>query len=85
MKTRLLALLLLWGIAAMPAPGWARQSGKRPESPMCDCGAICTKAKSDAKCKVDRCNGKPAAHTRNKKNARKKSKKPTPGEVASAQ
>ena len=85
MKTCLPALLLLWGIAVMPAPSWARHSDKKPESPMCDCGVICTKAKSGAKCKVDRCNGKPAAHTRNKKNAHKKSKKPTPGEVASAQ
>jgi hypothetical protein len=85
MKTRLPALLLLWGIAVMPAPGWAQRSGKPPESPMCDCGVICTRAKSGAKCKVDRCNGKPAAHTRSRKNARKKSKKPTRGEVASAQ
>jgi len=85
MKTRLPALLLAWGIAVTPLTGWPRQSGKKPDSPMCDCGVICTKAKPGAKCKVDRCNGKPATPADNKKNARKKSKKPTPGEVASGQ
>jgi hypothetical protein len=83
MKMRLLALLLLWGIAVVAAPGWAQKPAKHGKASMCDCGSICAKAESDAKCKVDRCNGKGASHVADKKNSKKKpAKKPAVSELA---
>jgi len=75
MKKPLLGWLLIWG-AGLGVPGWAQKPAEKtkPASSMCECGYICANAKSDARCKVDRCdgkNGKKASLTRRKNKPRK--------------
>ncbi len=87
MKKRLLVLLLLSGIAGLAAPGWAQKpAGKAKSKSMCECGYICANAKSNARCKVDRCDGKKGTSQKRKKGeeGQKVATSPAAGESATA-
>lgn len=83
MKKRLLVLLLIWGVAGLAAPGWAQKpAGKAKSKSMCECGSICANAKSDARCKVDRCDGKNAKKTSLRRKKNKQGRKVATSRVA---
>ena len=87
MNKRLLVLFLLSGIAGLTTPGWAQKpAGKAKSNSMCECGYICANAKSNARCKVDRCDGKKGT-SQNRKKGKERPKLPTTpdaGESATA-